>query len=106
MVQPIDDTKVDRAISSASREAFERIRDSEHRAREGLCGEFLPLHADWHGEQISPADFKSRLKLDSVQIFRDGGAEIHYGDDEMFGGHSLIAHIDSSGDFKYGEMFG
>jgi len=106
MVHPIDDTKVDRTISSASREAFARVRDSEQRAREGLVGEFVPLHADWHGEQISPADFQARLQLDSVQLFRDGGAEIFYGDDGMFGGHSLIAHLDSSGDFEHGEMFG
>jgi hypothetical protein len=106
MVHPIDDTKVDRTISSASRQAFVRVRDSEQRAREGLVSEFVPLHADWHGEQISAADFQARLELDSVQFLRDGGVEIFYGDDGMFGGHSLIVHLDSSGEFERGEMFG
>ena len=106
MVDPIDDTKVDRTISSVCREAFVRVRDSEQQARESLVGEFVPLYADWHREQISPADFQARLQLDSVQLFRDGGMEILYGDDGMFGGHSLIAHLDSSGDFERGEMFG
>ncbi|MEX0702314.1 MAG: DUF2262 domain-containing protein [Planctomycetales bacterium] len=106
MIHPIDDAKVDRTISSASRQAFLRVRDSEQQAREGLVGEFVPLHADWHGEQISPADFQARLQLDSVQICRDGGVEVFYGDDGMFGGHSLIAHLDSSGVFEHGEMFG
>jgi hypothetical protein len=106
MIHPVDDTKVDRTISSASRQAFLRVCDSDQQAREGLVGEFVPLHADWHGEQISPADFQARLQLDSVQIFRDGGVEIFYGDDGMFGGHSLIARLDSSGVFEDGEMFG
>ena len=106
MVHPIDDTKVDRTISPASRQAFLRVRESEQQAREGLVGEFVSLHADWHGKQISPTDFQARLQLDSVQIVSDGAVQIFYGDDGMFGGHSLIAHLDSSGVFEHGEMFG
>ncbi len=106
MVHPIDDTKVERTISSASRQEFVRVRDSEQRAREGLVGEFVSLHADWHGEEISPADFLARLELDSVDFLRDGGVTIFYGDGGMFGGHSLIVHLDSSGEFDRAEMFG
>jgi len=106
LVHPIDDTKVDRTISSESRQAFLRVRDSEQQARKGLVGEFVPLHADWHGEQISPTDFQARLELASVQFLRDGRVEIFYGDDGMFGGHSLIVRLDSSGEFEHGEMFG
>lgn len=106
MYHPIDDSKVDRTISSASRGAFLRFRDSEPQAREGLVNEFVPLHAKWHGEQISPADFQARLQLDSVQIISDGAMQIFYDDDGMFGGHSLIAHLDGSGAFDHGEMFG
>lgn len=106
MVHPIDDNKVDRTISSASREAFVRFRNSEPLARAALVGEVDPDCTDPDGEQLSTADIQARLQLDSVQLFRDGGAEIFYGDDGMFGGHSLIAHLDSSGDFEYGETFG
>ncbi len=106
MGNPIHDAEVDRTISAASREAFVRFRNSEQRAREGLIAEFVPLHADWHGEQTAEADFLARLELDSVQFRRDGGVQVFYGDDGMFGGHSLIAHLDSSGEFQRGEMFG
>lgn len=99
MIPPYDDAKVERAISSASREAFVRACDLEQSAREGLVAEFVPLHADWHGEQITPADFQARLQSDCVQIHRDGGMLVFYDDDGMFGGHSLIAHMDSSGAF-------
>jgi hypothetical protein len=106
MDPPIDDAKVDRTISPASRQAFLRFRDSEPQAREGLVEEFVPLHADWHDEQISPADFKARLQLASVQIISNGAMQIFYNDDGMFGGHSLITHLDPLGAFDHGEMFG
>jgi len=106
MIHPIDDAKVDRTISSASRQAFLRVRDSEPQVREGMVDEFVPLHADGHGEPISPVEFQARLQMESVQVFQDGAVELFYGDDGMFGGHSLIAHLDSSGVIERGEMFG
>jgi hypothetical protein len=106
MAPPIDDAKVDRTISDASRRAFLRFRDSEQQAREGLVDEFVPLHAEWHGGEISPADFKARLQLDTVQIISTGAMQVFYNDDDMFGGHCLITHLGASGAFDHGEMFG
>jgi hypothetical protein len=100
MAPPIDDAKVTRAISAASRQAFIHVRDSEEQAREGLIAESVP------GEQMALPDLRTRLQLDNVHILSDGGVEIFYGDDGIFGGHGFVANLDPSGVFTHGEMFG
>jgi hypothetical protein len=42
-----------------------------------------------------------------VSLFPDGTAQLFYDDDKMFGGHCLIAHLETDGTVNHDvELFG
>jgi hypothetical protein len=53
----------------------------------------LPLKNDsWLGEderELTPADFKKKMKLQSINVAGDGSFEFWHDDGDLFGGHSI-----------------
>jgi hypothetical protein len=106
-VPPFDNATCDRAITQQAQEALARVRQSHSQLRAAVAKKYWSLYTNWNdGESITNADFMRRLILESVAIMPDGGAEVFFQDDGMFGGHALIAHLDPDGVVRYVEMFG
>jgi hypothetical protein len=104
---PFEDATWDRTISQASREALGRVRQSDSHIRSAVAEQCLPMFANWNDDEfIDAPTFQRRLLLESVILLPSGRAEILFGDDGMFAGHSLIAHLDPDGVVRYVEMFG
>jgi hypothetical protein len=53
----------------------------------------LPLKNDsWLGEnerELTPADFKKKMKLQSINVAGDGSFEFWHDDGDLFWGHSI-----------------
>ena len=83
----------------------EQRSDSAFRA--AIAKEYLPIFHKWsQDESIDESAFQKRLKLESVTLLPEGGAEVYYDDDGMFGGHALIAHLKADGTVGHVEKFG
>jgi hypothetical protein len=104
---PFRDETWDRTITPHSREAFARVRTSESAVRDYVIQAYLPKYPRWNeGDRIDATTFSARLTLETVTLFPDGCAEVFYQDGGMFGGHALIAHLDSKGVPTDTELFG
>jgi len=51
------------------------------------------------GAQIDARTFMGRPILEAITIYSEGMAEIFFGDDDMFWGHSIIVSMNESGEF-------
>jgi hypothetical protein len=60
------------------------------------------LHNDtWNeGDEIDAATFKSRMSLESIVIYPSGGAEIYYGDGDLFWGHTILVGLTEDLSFR------
>jgi hypothetical protein len=75
--------------------------------RAKVADDYLSLYSEWHdGETIAPEDFQKRLHLEAVRVLASGEAEVYYLEDDVFHGHSLIAHLKQNGAVDHVEMFG
>src|SRR5262249_19760643 len=97
----------DRTVTEESRTAFRNIRRGDAHVRAKVAEKYVSRYSEWHdGESITPEDFQGRLQLDGIRMLPRGEAEITYLDDDMFYGHSLIAHLKADGRVHHIEMFG
>jgi hypothetical protein len=92
----------DRSITEDVRAAIARIRVAEDACRSYACGELLEIHnAEWSEGSIIDADeFKRRLEPDSVEVHESGYSEVHFGDGDLFWGHSVGVRIRPDGSFQ------
>ena len=103
----IDKTKPDSTITREARLAFRGIRRGDAHIRAKLGDKYVGRYAEWHdGDSITTEDFQGRLQLETIRVLATGEAEIYYSDDDMFYGHSLIAHLKADGTVSQVELFG
>jgi hypothetical protein len=88
-------------ISEKARKAYGIISESQNQIREKACLDLLETYNQaWNrGAQIDARTFVGRPILEAITIYREGMAEIFFGDDDMFGGHSIIVSMSESGEF-------
>ncbi|MHC5066558.1 MAG: DUF2262 domain-containing protein [Planctomycetota bacterium] len=93
---------IDRDITKEARLAIAKMRSHELACRRYAAEQLLAIHnAEWaEGRPISAAEFERRLKPDSLEIHESGYSEIHFGDDELFWGHSVGVRLRANGDFQ------
>ena len=68
-----------------------------------LANSFSPEGPDevevWENDEtiISAAAFARRIRLDGITAAGDGGIELYFDDDGMFGGHAIRVWVDEAG---------
>ena len=96
-----DDGSEEMGISENARKAYGIISESQSQIREKACLDLLETYNQaWNqGAQIDARTFMDRPILEAITIYREGMAEIFFGDDDMFWGHSIIVSMNESGEF-------
>lgn len=82
---------IDQSITESARQVFAFMKDSETKVRRFAADNLLLTHNDnWsEGKPITLEEFMIRLIPEAIEIFSDGDAEMSFGDDDMFWGHSV-----------------
>jgi hypothetical protein len=98
---PVEGEPAPTAIRRA-RSVFPTIQSREPEYREAATTQLLDLHNDtWNeGDEIDAATFKSRMSLESIVIYPSGGAEIYYGDGDLFWGHTILVGLTEDLSFR------
>src|SRR5262245_10178785 len=55
---------------------------------------------------LNEAEFMRRLSFDVLEIESDGSVTLYFGDDGMFGGHSIIVYLGADGEFQDTKLAG
>ena len=78
------------------------FRSHEPEAREFAADQLLENYNDnWNdGSPISVKTFMNLLKLESVSVNPDSGAELYYEDGDLFAGHCIIVSMDEQRRFQ------
>ena len=92
----------DRRITEAARRTIERLASSEWASRQFAAAQLHEIQqSEWsEGEQVSVDEFASRLIPESVEVHESGYAELHFGDDDLFWGHTVGVRIRADGTFQ------
>ena len=100
------DYEPDRSITASSRAAIDKVVEfCKGPAIDALVAFHLEAAKEWHLSAqessggiapLSEEGFRSRVSLESITLYPDGGAEMWYSDGGMFWGHSLNLTIDPS----------
>jgi hypothetical protein len=107
-IDPTESRPDEMTISEDARRAFRTISESETRIREAACAELLATYNQaWNnGAPIEAETFKRRLVLEAITIYEEGMAEIFFGDDDMFAGHSVVVSMNEDGEFDSATIAG
>ena len=91
-----------RGITAEARSALQRIRGLEAACRRYAAEELIGIrNSEWSdGNAVSHADFVRRLTPESVEIHESGYSEMHFGDGDLFWGHSVGIRIGPDGTFQ------
>jgi len=80
-------------VIAAGERVWSSVRDLDHQARECAVAELLDTkNGAWleNGEpKLTAAQFKKRMKLQSIIVDEDESIEFWYEDGGLFGGHSI-----------------
>ena len=92
----------DRRITEAARHTLERLTTLEWASRRFAAAELHEIQqSEWsEGEHVSVEDFANRLIPESVEVHESGYAELHFGDDDLFWGHTVGVRIRADGTFQ------
>lgn len=84
-------SEMDQSITDGARQVFALMKDSERTVRHFAASELLPVHnSSWsESKPIDEDEFTKRLIPEAIEIFPDGNAEMSFGDDDLFWGHSI-----------------
>jgi len=66
-------------------------------------------NGDWAGDEPGPLtapQLAARLSLEACEIAVDGGATLYFGDDGLFGGHSVVVDLTGDGEFLDAKLAG
>ena len=75
-----------------------------------MVEEMLELKNDtWLDEEetaLSAADFKKKIKLETLMVSEDGSHQLFYADGDLFWGHTIVVNLDDQDAYEDATLFG
>jgi hypothetical protein len=107
-VSVADDSDAEQVLPTAG-QLLQNLAPKIDEAKVCACNDLLPLkNESWleDEQELSPADFISRLSLESITLSPEGECEIFFADGELFWGHVIIVLWNHTKGFHSAEIAG
>ncbi|HVG29467.1 MAG TPA: DUF2262 domain-containing protein [Pyrinomonadaceae bacterium] len=92
---------MDEFITPTVWNAINFLTANEPLMRHKVADSMIELYKEWSdGETITPEGLAQRINLADVTFLTEGGGELVYTADDIFGGHYICALFDASGEIE------